>query len=228
MKLFKFLVVCELILLLITTLIIKKPNDGKCYDDSVEQIDLLMNYEENELKEEQEKNDIKFIQSCNDDISYENIELLTNIIKDEIINYDWIEYEFYLSLCGQESRFKKISLIDNDLICNTDSFLGAKYGRGISQVSEIALEEYNNKNHTDYVPTDLYNVKINVKISMWLLNKYHHGYDYNGNYFERSVEKTSLIYNNGYVVIRGTEKQKSKCNYEYYSDIMNLYNSWVD
>lgn len=176
----------------------------------------------------EERKDINFIRSFNPTLSYKNCDNITKIIKSEISNYDWLEYEFYISLCAQESKFKKIHMVDNVIFCEIDSFLGAKYGRGISQISEIALLEYNNKNNTNYTNDDLYNIAVNIKISMWLLNKYHHGYDYNGNYFERSVEHTSLIYNNGYVVIRGSEKEKSKCNFKYYSDIMNIYNSWVD
>lgn len=227
---FKFLIVCELVLIIsLSVLLIINRKPHNCYGDSVEEIDKLMNHKNDEEDNiDYNKKDIEFIQSYNKSISYENAKLLIEIINNEIYNYDWIEYEFYLSLCCQESKFKNITLSNNNLICKTNSFLGAEFGRGISQVSEIALLEYNNKTNSNYLSNDLYDVKINVKISMWLLNKYHHGYDYDGNYFERSVEKTSLIYNNGYVVIRGTEQQKSKCNYNYYSDIMNLYNSWVN
>ena len=53
---------------------------------------------------------------------------------------------------------------------NAISFLGAKYGRGLYQISEIALKDYNNY-HTNerYGVQDLFNTQINGKIASWLL-----------------------------------------------------------
>ena len=51
-----------------------------------------------------------------------------------------------LSIYSVESKFDK----------EANSYLGAKYGRGIGQVYEIELADYNRENPTEYTPDDYY------------------------------------------------------------------------
>lgn len=69
--------------------------------------------------------------------------------------------EFILSLIGVESKFNPTA----------DSYLGARYGRGLMQVSEIALEEYNNWHSPEqWISIDmLYIPSINIKVGCWIL-----------------------------------------------------------
>jgi soluble lytic murein transglycosylase len=53
------------------------------------------------------------------------------------------------------------------------SFRGAKYGRGLMQISEVCLQEYNERaGHIfTFYPEDLFDPKINVMIGEWYINK---------------------------------------------------------
>jgi soluble lytic murein transglycosylase-like protein len=73
-----------------------------------------------------------------------------------------------LGMIAQESNF----------IVNANSFLGASYGRGLMQVSEIALKDFNNKMGYDYKPKDLYDPEINLIVGCWIyLNNINYGVD---------------------------------------------------
>ncbi len=50
------------------------------------------------------------------------------------------------------------------------SFRGAKYGRGLCQISEICLEDYNLRHEIEYQVTDLFNPDINRMIGDWYIN----------------------------------------------------------
>lgn len=65
-----------------------------------------------------------------------------------------------------------LSSIESSCNPNAISFIGAKYGRGLYQISEIALKEYNNY-HTEerYAVQELFNPEINGKVAQWLLNE---------------------------------------------------------
>ncbi len=54
--------------------------------------------------------------------------------------------------------------------CNPKAFNKASGAIGLGQVTPIVLEEWNNLNRVQYVSTDLYNEKINRKISDWYMN----------------------------------------------------------
>lgn len=72
-----------------------------------------------------------------------------------------------------------------------DSKSGAKYGRGLMQVSEIALKEYNGYHKEKrYVP-DLYNVEWNMEIGCWY---YRHIYDK----YAKEPEKSQLTWGDLY------------------------------
>ena len=99
--------------------------------------------------------------------SFENRELMESFVrkfhklsKQEIkILLDTLENNakepiIMLSIYSVESKFDK----------EANSYLGAKYGRGIGQVSEIALADYNRVNKTEYTPADLYDIATNIII----------------------------------------------------------------
>ena len=71
---------------------------------------------------------------------------------------------------GEEIDLSIIAQIESNGNTFADSYRGAKYGRGLHQVSEICLTEYNNYNKTNYKPKDLYIPLINTKIAKWYLN----------------------------------------------------------
>ena len=48
---------------------------------------------------------------------------------------------------------------------------GAKYGRGLLQVSEIALKDFNLWNGTVYTTGDLYNIEKNIEVGIWAFNQ---------------------------------------------------------
>lgn len=124
---------------------------------------------------------------------------------EECSNYEWLDWEIFYSLCAVESDFRP----------NVPSRAGAVYGRGLAQVSEIGLKEYNNWNTEKYTPQDLYNYEINIKVACWLLNRYRNVRDENGNVVSyRTLERTTLIYNNGWTIR----------NHNYYNDIITEYN----
>ena len=51
------------------------------------------------------------------------------------------------------------------------SFLGAKYGRGAYQVSEICLQDYNECTNSSVKPDELFDEKICYTISRWYLTE---------------------------------------------------------
>jgi hypothetical protein len=76
-------------------------------------------------------------------------------------------------------RFGFAEMIDIDIIGKIESsnrpgvcsFLGCQYGRGLYQVSEILLKEFNEFNDKDYLEEDLFNESINKQIAEWYLIK---------------------------------------------------------
>jgi soluble lytic murein transglycosylase-like protein len=64
---------------------------------------------------------------------------------------------------------------ESDFSYRANSNLGAEYGRGLMQVSENGLIDYNLWNGTKYKPKDLYNISINLEVGCWcfLQNEYY-------------------------------------------------------
>lgn len=50
------------------------------------------------------------------------------------------------------------------------SYKGAKYGRGLCQISEIMLKDYNDYHSIKYTVDDLFDSEINKKIAVWALD----------------------------------------------------------
>jgi len=70
---------------------------------------------------------------------------------------------------GEAIDLDRIIAIESGGRTHVDSFRGAKFGRGLCQVSEICLREYNDFNGTNYSPQDLYKPDINKAIASWYL-----------------------------------------------------------
>jgi hypothetical protein len=64
-----------------------------------------------------------------------------------------------------------MSLIDteSEFVSSADSFIDASNGRGLTQISEIALYEYNRYHKNKYTSQDLYSIDINLEIGCWML-----------------------------------------------------------
>lgn len=67
-------------------------------------------------------------------------------------------------------NLKALSLVESSGNPRATSFLGASYGRGLYQVSEIALKDYLQYHKNEVIhPDDLYNPIICEKVAKWLL-----------------------------------------------------------
>jgi len=66
---------------------------------------------------------------------------------------------------------ERLAMIESSNNPNAVSYRGAKYGRGLYQVSEICLYEYNEMTGNDYQPKDLFNPHINTLVAVWYLDK---------------------------------------------------------
>jgi len=65
---------------------------------------------------------------------------------------------------------KKLAWIESSNNPRAVSYKGAKYGRGLYQVSEKVLKEWNDFHpHEKYTPEDLFDPEINRKIATWYL-----------------------------------------------------------
>ena len=119
---------------------------------------LLGTFPKEEIKQVQEINIQEEYSQILEEESFENRDLMESFVrrfhklsKQEIkILLDTLENNakepiIMLSIYSVESKFDK----------EANSYLGAKYGRGIGQVSEIALADYNRVNKTEYTPDDL-------------------------------------------------------------------------
>lgn len=51
------------------------------------------------------------------------------------------------------------------------SFKGAKYGRGLYQISEIVLQDYNERMGFYHKPYELFNKDLNETIALWNMDK---------------------------------------------------------
>lgn len=94
----------------------------------------------------------------------------------------------YFELCQKNAKLYNLNtniilaiiFVESHYNEKAESFLGAIHGRGLMQVSEIGLKDYNRVNKTSYVPKDLYNPEINIKIGTWVFYyNLHYGVDNN-------------------------------------------------
>lgn len=127
---------------------------------------------------------------------------------------------FVLSLFSP-AHAQSIPAVDIDIIAkiesnfnpDANSFAGAKHGRGVCQISEIALRDWNKLNPKDrYRVRDLYNPQVNMKISNWLFEERipqllkHYGYEVN-------LENIICAYNAGISNVKRWKKIIETVNY---------------
>ncbi len=62
-----------------------------------------------------------------------------------------------------------LSMVESSGNSNAVSFKGAKYGRGLYQISEIALKDYNQCNNTSIKPSELFDPYKSEVICRWIL-----------------------------------------------------------
>lgn len=101
-----------------------------------------------------------FMSNRNPNLSDKDIEFIYNVAE-YYCKIREVPLDFFMSMGSEESGFDKYA----------DSFLGPSNGRGIWQVSEAALNDFNDKYawkfNKFYTPSDLYDVKINVEVATW-------------------------------------------------------------
>jgi soluble lytic murein transglycosylase-like protein len=99
-------------------------------------------------------------------ISYSNVSPTIPTGEAKLI-YD-VAHEAALKYHINFEAFLVLGAVESDFIKNAVSKSGAKYGRGIWQVSEIALADYNRIHKTSYRAQDLFDIKINAEIAAWV------------------------------------------------------------
>jgi hypothetical protein len=78
----------------------------------------------------------------------------------------------FLSLVyADEINLKALALTESSNNPRAVSFLGPKYGRGLFQVSEVALADYLKFHKEQITPDDLFNPSVNERVCLWLLTK---------------------------------------------------------
>lgn len=76
-----------------------------------------------------------------------------------------------VSACNAQIDVNAIAKIESSLNPAAVSFLGEKYGRGLHQISEVALKDFNSFSKVKYSPNQLFNPAVNTEIANWLLSK---------------------------------------------------------
>jgi hypothetical protein len=102
----------------------------------------------------------RFIKDINPNILDKDLNLIYESAE-YYCNERGIPLDIFMCMGREESNFKKFA----------DSFLGPESGRGVWQVSEAVLEDFNNKYawrfNKFYTPNDLYDIKINAEVATW-------------------------------------------------------------
>lgn len=143
-----------------------------------------------------------YMQSVNENLSLAECHRIKRSLRNYAQNTD--QFYIMLSIISIESRFKKDAV----------SFLGAKYGRGLAQVSEIALKEYNLWNNTNILADDLYDIDTNIKIACFT-------YQHFSVREELSLVENVMAYNKG---LSGYRKNKN--DLRYYYKFLNEYSNF--
>lgn len=138
----------------------------------------------------------------------EAISILTSAKK--VSNLSKIPLSIILGMIAQESNF----------ISKANSFLGASYGRGLMQVSEIGLKDFNNKTGNNFTISDLYNPETNLLVGCWIyLNNINYGVD--------NIHSHLIIaYNCGHRIYKNEKnyllnaKRKNGTNYNHLNKVL--------
>jgi soluble lytic murein transglycosylase-like protein len=84
----------------------------------------------------------------------------------------WIIFSF-AGVARAEIDMNIIAQIESSGNPNAVSFRGAKYGRGLYQVSEVALADYNrNRAHSSQVaPESLFDPEVGYRVAFWYISQ---------------------------------------------------------
>jgi soluble lytic murein transglycosylase-like protein len=82
----------------------------------------------------------------------------------------WLIFAF-TGMARADIDMSIIAKIESSGNPNAVSFRGEKYGRGLYQISEAVLKEYNSFNRTDIKPDELFNPETCYKVAYWYLHK---------------------------------------------------------
>ena len=117
-----------------------------------------------------------------------------------------LELPTMLAIIATETNFKPYAV----------SCAGAKHGRGLMQVSEIALLDYNKSNGTKYAPKDLFDIEINIRIGFWV-------YLQNAKYGLNKYDTIRMVsaYNMGIGSVK-----RGKINYKYVNKVIAFKNEY--
>ena len=125
------------------------------------------------------------------------------IIKKEIEKLPKEYQNIFYALMFVESKFKK----------HADSYIGKEYGRGLCQVSEIGLKDYNRINESNINPKELYDIPTNIKVAYWIFQR-------NEVYLKnKDLNKKLIAYNEGYL------SAKKKISTKYSRTILEIANN---
>ena len=136
-------------------------------------------------------------------LSYYHVEnKYTDLIYEKSIKYN-VPLDIMYGIGKTESKFKE----------KANSFLGAEYGRGLFQISEIVLKDYNLYFGTEYEPNELYNPEINIEIAAWAYNR--------NRYYLRSLDEVTddlliMAFNMGAFSIKS-----GNYNYDYLNKVIS-------
>ena len=129
------------------------------------------------------------------------------------IKYEIPFYVFY-AFAETESEFKRYA----------KSRRGPEYGRGVFQISEILLKEFNIHNAKKYTTSELYNISINTEIAVWYLERIKSHYFKNE---ELTWEEVYLAYNVGPSYIKNkNRREKLKEGWYLYNGKYVKYNAY--
>ncbi len=92
-------------------------------------------------------------------------------MKNNILWITLLSILFAFSAFAAEINLDVIKQIESSGNPNAVSFRGAKYGRGLYQISEIALKDYNRmaQNGAEIAPEQLFDPELNYTIAKWYI-----------------------------------------------------------
>ena len=78
---------------------------------------------------------------------------------------------FFAGVVRAEVDLSIIAQIESSGNPNAVSFRGAKYGRGLYQISEVALADYNASNSPRIAPEMLFDPEIGLQVASWYIGQ---------------------------------------------------------
>jgi len=82
----------------------------------------------------------------------------------------WIIFSF-AGVARAEIDMNIIAQIESSGNPNAVSFRGAKYGRGLYQVSEVALADFNRAHSSQVAPESLFDPEVGYRVAFWYISQ---------------------------------------------------------